>query len=337
MGGTSSCSQDGAVTSVETQFPDVVKCSVDDLQDGQMKEVDAADNMKILLLKHQGKFHALSSKCTHYGAPLAHGSLCNGRVQCPWHGACFNVTTGDIEDYPGLDSLQTFKVSVSGKEATIHYRAAALKEKRVKAMCRHWATDKRTFLIIGGGAAGALCAETLRQNGFQGQIVMTSRERHVPYDRPKLSKSLDASADSLALRKKEEYKQHDVTFRPDSEITKVDVKNKTATFKDGSTLTYDKLLLCTGVSPQTLDIPGKDFQNIFLLRTVDDGNKIVAQAKEKKVVIIGQSFIGLEVASYLVDKAANVTVIGRADIPLKQLLGAKIGAMIKKVRHDKVN
>lgn len=77
-----------------------------------MKEVEVSGH-KVLLARDQGSYYAVSSKCTHFGAPLAKGALCKGRVRCPWHGACFDLSTGDIEDFPGLDSLQTHEVEYS--------------------------------------------------------------------------------------------------------------------------------------------------------------------------------------------------------------------------------
>ena len=74
-----------------------------------MKEVDVGEG-KALLVRENGQYYAVSHKCTHFGAPLAKGALCEGQVRCPWHGACFNVATGDIEDFPGLDSLHKFQV-----------------------------------------------------------------------------------------------------------------------------------------------------------------------------------------------------------------------------------
>jgi NADPH-dependent 2,4-dienoyl-CoA reductase/sulfur reductase-like enzyme/nitrite reductase/ring-hydroxylating ferredoxin subunit len=324
-----------SVSGDESGYNDVITCNVDDLSDGQMKEVEVPENKKILVVRDHGQIYALSSKCTHYGAPLAKGALCNGRIQCPWHGACFSVTTGDIEDYPGLDSLQKFKVTVVGTQATIHYKASIVQEKRVKAMCRLSKSDHRTFLIIGGGAAGALCAQNLRQNGYQGNIIMATREKHLPYDRPKLSKALDASAEALALRKRDEFEAYDIVVKHECKATKVDFERKSVSFNDGTSTSYDKLLLCTGGSPQTLNVPGKDLGNIYVLRSVDDGNNIAATTRGKNVVVIGQSFIGLEVAAFLVDKATSITVLGRADIPLKLLLGDQIGSVVKRLLEER--
>ncbi|XP_046554084.1 apoptosis-inducing factor 3-like [Haliotis rubra] len=93
---------------------DVFVCNQEDLKDGEMKEVDVPGG-NVLLTREKGQYYAVGPKCTHYGASLANGVLCNGQVRCPWHGACFNIKTGDIEDFPGLNSLPTFEVNVKPK------------------------------------------------------------------------------------------------------------------------------------------------------------------------------------------------------------------------------
>lgn len=88
-----------------------VVCKEEDINENEMKLLPLGDNgEKILLIKQKGELHAIGTKCTHYGALLHTGALGEGRVRCPWHGACFNIKTGDIEDYPGLDSLPCYKV-----------------------------------------------------------------------------------------------------------------------------------------------------------------------------------------------------------------------------------
>lgn len=96
----------------KSEIVQAVACKVGDMKNGEMREVNLGDDGKVLLVKESDQFCAVGHKCTHYGAPLIKGVLSNGRVRCPWHGACFSVKTGDIEDYPGLDSLQRYEVSV---------------------------------------------------------------------------------------------------------------------------------------------------------------------------------------------------------------------------------
>uniref|UniRef100_A0A667YK60 AIF family member 3 n=1 Tax=Myripristis murdjan TaxID=586833 RepID=A0A667YK60_9TELE len=138
----------------------------------RMREVDLGSG-RALLIKEHGEFSAMGHKCPHYGAPLVKGVLSKGHVRCPWHGACFNIATGDIEDFPGLDSLPTFQVTFPGG----------------KVPPRMWRIYDPFFVVnVSTGPAGLVCAETLRQEGFTDRIVMCTMDKHPPYDRPKLSK-----------------------------------------------------------------------------------------------------------------------------------------------------
>lgn len=96
-------------------YVEAVVCNEKDLKDNEMKVFDIGEDGKVLLVKQKGEFNAIGTKCTHYGAPLVNGALGDGRVRCPWHGACFNIKTGDIEDFPGFDSLPCYQVTVTEK------------------------------------------------------------------------------------------------------------------------------------------------------------------------------------------------------------------------------
>jgi NADPH-dependent 2,4-dienoyl-CoA reductase/sulfur reductase-like enzyme/nitrite reductase/ring-hydroxylating ferredoxin subunit len=293
--------------------------------------------VKILLLRENGKYYATGAKCSHYGAPLVNGSFCGGRVRCPWHGACFNIKNGDIEDFPGLDSIPSFEVVITGGQ--IHVRANKSKldhAKRVKTTVAHSSCDKTVVLIIGGGPAAAVCAETLRQEGFQGQIIVATKESHLPYDRPKLSKVLAVTPEQIALRDKAYYDSNNIEFKFNMEATGVDAANKTVQFKDGSTITYTKLVLATGTYARTFTtIPGHDLENIKTLRSVDDAQFIAAHATGKDVVIMGTSFIGVEVTAALVDKAKSVTIFDVCEVPFQLALGKEVGTAVKKLLDGK--
>jgi nitrite reductase/ring-hydroxylating ferredoxin subunit len=141
----------------------------------------------VLFAKTSTSLRATSPKCPHYGAPLVKGVLSGDRVMCPWHGACFNTSTGDIEDYPSLDCLETFPVRVDGDDVFISLPGADnVPQQRHPVFTTREATSEHRVVIVGGGAAGVTAAETLRQNGFTGRITLLSGEKHLPYDRPKL-------------------------------------------------------------------------------------------------------------------------------------------------------
>ncbi|KAI4569066.1 hypothetical protein MJG53_014684 [Ovis ammon polii x Ovis aries] len=271
-------------------------CHVKDLENGQMREVELGWG-KVLLVK-DGELHALGHKCPHYGAPLVKGVLSRGRVRCPWHGACFNVSTGDLEDFPGLDSLHKFQVGTG----------------------------------VQRGAAGLVCAETLRQEGFSDRIVLCTLDRHLPYDRPKLSKP-----EQLALRPKEFFRAHGIEVLTEAQVVTVDVRNKKAVFKDGFKLEYSKLLLAPGSSPKTLSCKGKDVENVLTIRTPEDANRVVRLARGRNAVVVGAGFLGMEVAAYLTEKAHSVSVVEVEETPFRRFLGERVGrALMKMFENNRV-
>ncbi|XP_070204944.1 apoptosis-inducing factor 3-like isoform X2 [Littorina saxatilis] len=314
---------------------EVVACKVDELNDGDTREVQIGDSTA-LLVKDKGSYYAVGNKCTHYGAPLAKGAYSKGVVRCPWHGACFNVKTGDIEDFPGLDSLPVFQVEVRGNEVVVKADPEALKStKRVKAMSRADPSNKKTFVIVGGGVAAEACAETLRQEGFTGQVLVLTKESDLPYDRPKLSKAMTTTADAIALRNKDFYSSCDIEFRTGTEVTGVDTAQKKVTLAGGDTVEYEALLVATGGRPRTMPIPGQELENVCVLRTPDDANRIAENSKGKKVVIIGSSFIGMEVTSCVAEGAQSVSVVDLIKVPFQLVLGNQVGQVMQKLHEDK--
>lgn len=312
-----------------------VVCCVDDLKDGDMKEVDVGDS-KALLVRDNGEFYAVGAKCTHYGAPLAKGAYCNGVVRCPWHGACFNVKTGDIEDFPGLDSLPKFDVEISDNTVMIKTtKKSAEKARRQKPMVS-MVDETKTYLLVGGGPAGLVCAETLRQEGYDGRIIIISKDAHLPYDRPKLSKAMSVTADQIALRDANFYSEHDIEVKLNTEVTSVNPTAKEVTTSDGEIMKFDKILLATGATPRSLTwVENHDLEDIKTLRSLDDANAIYDAAKDKNVVIVGTSFIGVEVAAALVDTAKSVTIVDLVEAPFQLALGKEIGEGVKKLLESK--
>ncbi|KAL7623491.1 Apoptosis-inducing factor 1 [Parahypoxylon ruwenzoriense] len=305
------------------------------LGDKQEAEVEGVEGGKVLLLNAGGKIQAIGPKCTHYGAPLVKGILTKGgRLTCPWHGACFNGQTGDIENAPALDALPVFKVIekdgavyIEGEEAVIK---AAKRKPNFKCSVSSEALADRVVVVGGGsGAIGAI--EGLRENGFAGPIVMISNEGYLPIDRTKLSKALITDHTKIQWRDDEWYKSGSVEVVHD-EVVSVDLFNKAVITKSKERYIYSKLILATGGSPRNLPVQGfKVLENIFLLRTVHDTKKIVAAIgdKGKNIVIIGSSFIGMEVANAT---AANndVTVVGQESVPLERVLGKEVGAGLQR-------
>ncbi|KAJ8367898.1 hypothetical protein SKAU_G00079260 [Synaphobranchus kaupii] len=310
-------------------------CQASDLQDGQMVEVEVG-GQKVLLVHSEGEFSALGNLCTHYGAPLSKGALLGSRVRCPWHGACFNIKTGDLEEYPGLDSLPCHKVTIENNKVFVSISKKSLNlVKRVNPMGCRVAEVNHTVLLIGGGPASLLCAETLRQENYGGRIVMVTRDDLPPYDRTKLSKVLNVDWSSILLRQREFFQQHNIEVWTEKQVESLDTEQGAVTLSDGSVHRYDQLLIATGCRPRAIECPGADLLGVRGLQTADDARKIDQSCEGRKAVIIGSSFIGMEVASYLADKAASVSVVGSSEVPYQRTLGTEIGRVTMQMLGEK--
>jgi NADPH-dependent 2,4-dienoyl-CoA reductase/sulfur reductase-like enzyme len=186
-------------------------------------------------------------------------------------------------------------------------------------------------VIVGGGSGALGTLEALRENGFSGSITMIGSEGYLPIDRTKLSKALIDDASKIAWRDDAWFREGDIAIEND-EVTGVDFESKTVSTKGGGAYSYTKLVLATGGSPKSLPLPGfKDLSNIFLLRTVPHVKAILGAIgdKNKKIVIIGSSFIGMEVAN-AVAKDNDVTVVGMEKAPLERVMGEEVGKIFQK-------
>lgn len=307
-----------------------------------MREVKIEGGAAVLVHRHQGEFFVTSPACGHYGAPLRKGiSSAGGRggpptVTCPLHDATFDLRTGQVVRGPSVDGIAVYKSEVKNgvlfADLPPELVAGTGKHPKVlKQMSKSKSSDKRVFALLGGGPASLAAAETLRQEGFTGRIVMVTREPHLPYDRVQLSKALDKPVEKLLLRPESFYKDYDIEVVRNASVTKLDTKSQNVHYTNGDaqkeTLHYDKVLVATGGTPRKLFVPGSDMKNIFTLRTPEDAAKIAQLAKKgQKMIVVGGSFIGMEVASSLAKKGCDVAVIAMESVPFERVLGKKVGA-----------
>ena len=192
-------------------------------------------------------------------------------------------------------------------------------------------TGSEKVVIVGGGSGALGTLEALRENGYKGSITMIGSEGYNPIDRTKLSKALIDDPSKIALRDDAWFKEGNVATVSD-EVTDIDFSSKKVSTKAGSSFPYTKLVLATGGTPKSLPLPGfKELSNIFLLRTVPHVKAILGAIgdKNKKIVIIGSSFIGMEVAN-AVAKDNDVTVIGMEKAPLERVMGEVVGKIFQK-------
>ncbi|HEX2144391.1 MAG TPA: FAD-dependent oxidoreductase [Glycomyces sp.] len=194
------------------------------------------------------------------------------------------------------------------------------------------------FVIVGGGLAAAKAAQTLRDEGFEDDLVVVTGEAHRPYERPPLSKDyLRGEADRSAVFTVDEtwYAQN-TELRTGEPATGLDPAARKLTLADGSTVHYKKLLLATGSNPRPLPIPGADFQGVHLLRTVEQSDLLAAALKDaEKVAIVGDGWIGMEVAAVARQLGREVTVFGHGAYPLERVLGPEMGLVFAKLHTDR--
>lgn len=197
--------------------------------------------------------------------------------------------------------------------------------------------EQEIFVIIGSGAAGNTAAETLRKEGFKGRLVIMTRESCLPYDRTELSKKYLKTKGIVPpiLRSEEFYDDRNIEILTKCEATKVDVNDKTVLCSDGRSMSFDKLLIASGSSSRCLNIPGFQLKNVFTLRDLEDADKIKKAAQRgTRAVIVGASFIALEVASTLREMGISVTVVAPEPIPFDRILGVEIGMMFQKLHEE---
>jgi 3-phenylpropionate/trans-cinnamate dioxygenase ferredoxin reductase subunit len=195
-----------------------------------------------------------------------------------------------------------------------------------------------TFVIVGAGLAGAKAAETLRAEGFDGDIVLIGAEPERPYERPPLSKGLllgAASRDSAFVHEPDWYAGHRVELRTDTVVESLDRRRRQLTLAGGERLGYDRLLLATGARPRALPMPGADLDGVLYLRTLADSDRLAeAAVAGARLVIIGAGWIGLEVAAAARQRGASVTVVEHADAPLQRVLGDQVAAVFTDLHRE---
>ncbi|WP_102143780.1 NAD(P)/FAD-dependent oxidoreductase [Mycobacterium hubeiense] len=199
-------------------------------------------------------------------------------------------------------------------------------------------TTSTTFVIVGGGLAGAKAAEALRDNDFDGHVVLFAAEDHLPYERPPLSKEYLAgkkTLDDFTVDPSAWYRDHHVELQLGTEVSAIDPKAHTVSLPDDTTVAYDKLLLATGSDPRRLPVPGADAAGVHYLRTIDDAAALNSALTEgSSLAIVGAGWIGLEVAAGGRERGVNVTVVEMAEVPLMGALGREVGEVFAKLHRD---
>ncbi|RVD31841.1 FAD-dependent oxidoreductase [Mesorhizobium sp. M4B.F.Ca.ET.017.02.2.1] len=303
-----------------------------DLPDGG-KLVGYYGDEQVLLVRRGAEVFAVAASCTHYGGPLVDGLVVGDTVRCPWHHACFDLRTGEALRAPALSPLSCWSVELRDNRIFV-----GEKRKRTAAKPRDGARDPAKIVIVGGGAAGFAAAETLRREQYQGSIVMLSNDAAPPVDRPNLSKDYlagKAPEDWVPLRGENFYSKNGIDLRLNTDVASIDAGSGEVVLADGDRIPYDRLLLATGAEPVRLTIPGADQPNVHTLRSLADCKAIIEQAATaRRAVVLGASFIGLEVAAALRSRDIDVHVVAPDKRPMERVLGPQLGDFIRTLHEE---
>jgi 3-phenylpropionate/trans-cinnamate dioxygenase ferredoxin reductase component len=199
-------------------------------------------------------------------------------------------------------------------------------------------TSNQTHIIVGASLAGAKAAETLREEGFEGRVVLVGAEDERPYERPPLSKDYlrgEVGREKVYVHDEGYYAEHDVHLRLGRTAVSLDVTKSELELDDGERVGYDKLLLTTGAEPRRLAIPGAELDGVLYLRSVQDSDALRARLdRGGAVVVVGAGWIGAEVAASARQRGLEVTVIEPGSVPLERVLGAEVGAIYRDIHTD---
>lgn len=287
----------------------------------------------VLLARIGEEVLAVGATCTHYGGPLAEGIVVGETVRCPLHHACFSLRTGEALGAPAFDPIGCWKVERSGDRIVVGEKIAPMPRRGSEH-----ADLPRSIVIVGGGAAGFACAEMLRRCGYEGSLTMLSADADAPCDRPNLSKDYlagEAPEDWIPLRSAKFYHEQAIDLRLNVAVTQIDTSARIVTTADGRTFAFERLLLATGAEPIRPSILGADQPHVFTLRSLADSRAIIERAKTaRSVVVLGSSFIGLEVAAAMRARGLTVHVVSLANRPLEKVLGPELGDFIRGLHED---
>jgi apoptosis-inducing factor 3 len=289
----------------------------------------------VLLARRGSEWFAIGAVCTHYSGPLPEGLIVGDTVRCPWHHACFDLRSGRALRPPALNDQPCWRVEQQGEMVYVREKLASSQSR--PAASRGQRTPE-SILIVGAGAAGECAAESLREEGYEGPLTLFDPDPGAPYDRPNLSKDYlagSASEDWIPLHPPDFYGDQHIEIVRDRRVTELEPGKHRIRLDDGSTREYGALLLATGASPARLPENIQRGGRVFYLRSFADSKAIIAaSANARRVVVIGASFIGLEVAASLRARKLEVHVVAPESRPLERVMGPELGDFIRRLHEE---
>jgi NADPH-dependent 2,4-dienoyl-CoA reductase/sulfur reductase-like enzyme/nitrite reductase/ring-hydroxylating ferredoxin subunit len=317
--------------SAQSAGPDLAQgIPLSDLRDGSMV-LGHVGTEAVLIARRGNDLFAVGATCTHWGGPLSEGLLVDDTVRCPWHHACFSLRTGEPLRAPALDPITRWSVEVL--EGRVRVGA-----KMEPAAPPTASGGPESVVIVGGGAAGNAAAEMLRREGYSGSITMLSADASPPCDRPNLSKGYLAGTvppEYTLLRPVDFYKEHRIELKLGAKVASIDTSGRRVVLADGSRQAYGALLLATGAEVVRLEVPGSTLPHVHYLRTLADCDSLIAKAAiSKRAVVVGASFIGLEVTAALRARDIEVHVVAPDAVPMQKILGPEVGAFIRALNEE---
>jgi NADPH-dependent 2,4-dienoyl-CoA reductase/sulfur reductase-like enzyme/nitrite reductase/ring-hydroxylating ferredoxin subunit len=292
-----------------------------------------AQGKPVLLARSGSEWFAIGAVCSHYSGPLPEGLMVGDTLRCPWHHACFSLRTGEALRPPALNDVSCWRVEQRGD--MVYVTGKARKVERTASRRR----GPDSVVIVGAGAAGNSAAETLRREGYEGSLTLYDPDPDAPYDRPNLSKDYlagTASEDWIPLHPPEFYEERGIRIVHDRRVMAIEPKARRIRLDDGQTREYGALILATGATPVRLPAEmERTTPPVHYLRTFADSKAIIAAAANaKSAVILGASFIGLEVAASLRARKLEVHVVAPGARPLERVMGTELGGFIQKLHEE---